>query len=386
MKTLKDAPSLKGKKVIVRVDFNVPLDDKGNVRSDKRIRHSLPTIQYLLKEGVSQLILMSHIGRPKNNEPNLKTDKVAEKLGELLGEKVVKVDGWGEKGLPKDKIVMLENLRFNAGEKSKDDNEREVFAKHLAGLADFYVNEAFSNSHRKHASMILPKFMKGYAAGFGVEEEVAQIGGALKNPKKPMVAVIGGLKADKLAAVANLMEMADDVLVAGALAFTLLKAQGKNMGASKIDDEGLQEMGDLVKEILKSKKVHLPVDAVVADKFAEDAKVKTVSVDDVEDGWMALDLGPETIGQYVAKLKDAKTILWFGPIGVFEMEPFSHGTRMIARTIAESGAVSIVGGGDSASAVEKMKLADKMTLVSTGGGASLEMIEGKELPAIKLLA
>jgi phosphoglycerate kinase len=384
MKTLKDAPSLKGKKVIVRVDFNVPLDEKGNIRNDKRIRHSLPTLQYLLKQGVSQMILMSHIGRPKNNEPNLKTDKVAKRLGELLKEKVVKVDGWGENGLPTDKIVMLENLRFNPGEKSKDDNEREAFAKHLASLADFYVNEAFSNSHRKHASMILPKFIKGFA-GMGLEDEVKQIEGALKKPKHPLIAVIGGLKADKLAAIANLLTIADDILVAGALAFTLLKAQGKNMGASKIDDEGLAEMGDIVKKINKSKKVHLPVDAIVADKFAEDAKSKTVSVDEVEDGWMALDIGPETVGQYVEKLKTAKTILWFGPIGVFEMEKFSHGTRMIAKAMAESKAVTIVGGGDSASAVEKMGLEDKMTLVSTGGGASLEMIEGKELPAIKLL-
>jgi len=385
MKTLKDAPSMKGKKVIVRVDFNVPMDEKGNVRSDKRIRFSLPTIEWLLKKGVSQLILMTHIGRPKNNEPNLKTDKVAEKLGELLKEKVVKVDNWGENGLPSDKIVMLENLRFNPGEKSKDENEREAFCKHLASLADFYVNEAFSNSHRKHASMMLPKHMSGFA-GFGVEKEVTQITDALKNPKHPMVAVIGGLKADKLGAVANLMNIADDVLVAGALAFTLLKAQGKNMGSSKIDDEGLQEMGDLVKVINKAKNVYLPVDAVVADRFAEDANVKTVSVDQVEDGWMALDLGPKTIGEYVAKIKNAKTVLWFGPIGVFEMEPFSHGTRMIGRAIAESGAVSIVGGGDSASAVEKLGLADKMALVSTGGGASLEMIEGKELPAIKILS
>lgn len=384
MKTLQDAPDLTGKKVIVRVDFNVPLDDDGNVTNDKRIRHALPTIKHLLDAGVAQVILMSHVGRPKNNEPDLKTDKIAAKLAEHLGQEVAKVDDWGENGLPDDKLVMLENLRFHPGEKSKDEAEVEAFSKHLASLADLYVNEAFSNSHRKHASMMLPKLMPG-VVGLGVEKEVSAIKKALENPEHPVVAVIGGLKADKLTAINNLLDIADDILVAGALAFTLLKAQGKNMGSSKIDDEGLGEMDELVKKMSENEKVHLPVDAVVADNFAEDANSKDVSVDEVEDGWMALDIGPKTVGQYVAKLKEAKTILWFGPIGVFEMEPFSHGTKMIGRTIAESDAVSIVGGGDSASAVEKMGLDDQITLVSTGGGASLKMIEGKELPAIKIL-
>ncbi len=385
MKTLQDAGDLTGKKVIVRVDFNVPLDDDGNVRNDKRIRHALPTLKYLLEAGVSQLILMTHVGRPKNNEENLKTGKIAAKLAEHLGQEVKKVDDWGENGLPEAKIVMLENLRFHPGEKSKDEAEVEAFSRQLASLADVYVNEAFSNSHRKHASMMLPKYMEGYV-GFGVEKEVSAIKGALESPEHPVVAVIGGLKADKLTAIHNLLGIADDILVAGALAFTLLKAKGKNMGASKIDDEGLGEMGDLLEKVNASEKVHLPVDCVVDDAFAEDANAKEVSVDEVEESWMALDIGPETVGQYVAKLKDAKTILWFGPIGVFEMEPFSHGTKMIGRTIAEADAVSIVGGGDSASAVEKMGLEDQMTLVSTGGGASLKMIEGKELPAIKLLS
>jgi phosphoglycerate kinase len=385
MKTLADAPDLTGKTVLVRVDFNVPLDEEGNVRSDKRIRHALPTLQHLLDAGVSKLILMTHVGRPKNNEPNLKTDKIALKLAELLGEAVVKADDWGENGLPEGRIVLLENLRFHPGEKSKDEAERGEFAKQLASLADIYVNEAFSNSHRKHASMTgVPSLIPGYA-GLGVEKEVSSLKKALENPGRPMVAVIAGLKADKLNAIANLMEKADEILVAGALAFTLLKFQGKNMGASKIDGEGLEEMKALAEKILASDKVHLPTDAVVADAFAEDADHKTVSVDAVEDGWMALDIGPETAGAYTAKLHDAKTILWFGPIGVFEMEPFSHGTRLIARALAESDAVTIVGGGDSASAVEKLGFADQMTLVSTGGGASLEMIEGKALPAIEVL-
>lgn len=384
MKTLQNAPDLTGKKVIVRVDFNVPLDADGNVMNDKRIRHALPTIKHLLQAGVSQIILMSHVGRPKNNEENLKTDKIAENLAEHLGQEVKKVDNWGEDGLPEAKVVILENLRFHPGEKSKDEAEVEAFTKQLASLADIYVNEAFSNSHRKHASMMLPKVMPGFA-GFGVEKEVSSIKKAIESPEHPLVAVIGGLKADKLTAIDNLLKTADTILVAGALAFTLLKAKGKNMGSSKIDNEGLEEMGDLVHSLSENEKINLPVDAVVADAFAEDANHKNVSVDEVEDGWMALDIGPETVGHYVAKLKEAKTILWFGPIGVFEMEPYSHGTKMIGRAIAESDAVSIVGGGDSASAVEKMGLEDQITLVSTGGGASLKMIEGKELPAIKIL-
>lgn len=385
MKTLKDIADLRGKKVIVRVDFNVPLDSEGNIRNDKRIRHALPTIKHLLENGVAQIILMSHIGRPKNNEPNLKTDKVAVKLRELLGKPVAKVDDWGKSGLPDAQVVMLENLRFHPGEKSKDAAERDEFGKQLASLADYYVNEAFSNSHRSHASMTsVCKFIPG-VAGLGVEQEINAIKSAIQNPGRPMVAVIGGLKAEKLIAINNLLKVADDILVAGAVAFTLLKAQGKNMGASKIDDEGLEDMDELAKKIISNPKVHLPVDAVIADRFAEDADVKNVSVDDVPDGWMALDIGPETVGQYVHKLKEAKTILWFGPIGVFEMEPFSHGTKMIGRIVAEADAITIVGGGDSASAVEKMGLADQMTLVSTGGGASLKMIEGSELPAIKAL-
>ena len=385
MKTLKDIPDLTGKKIIVRVDFNVPLDDEGNVRNDKRIRHAIPTIKYLLDAGVTQIILMSHVGRPKNKEPNLKTDKIAAHLSELLGEEVKKVDDWGENGLPDAKVVMLENLRFHPAEKSKDDAERDEFGKQLASLADIYVNEAFSNSHRKHASMTsVCKIIPGYV-GLGVEKEVSQIKKAIENPKHPVVAIIGGLKADKLTAIDNLLNIADDILVAGALAFTLLKAQGKNMGSSKIDDEGLEEMGDLVDKIKDNPKVHLPIDIVVADDFSEDANSKVVSVDSVEAGWMGLDIGSETIENYTAKLKEARTILWFGPVGVFEMEKFSKGTKAISQTIAESDAVSIVGGGDSASAVDKMGLTDKITLVSTGGGASLKMIEGKELPAIKVL-
>lgn len=370
---------------MVRVDFNVPLDADGNVQSDKRIQIALPTIKHLIEGGAAQVILMSHVGRPKNNEPNLRTDKIAEKVSGLLGVEVAKVDDWGEGGMPEAKVVMLENLRFHPAEKSKDEAERDEFGKQLASLADYYVNDAFSNSHRTHASMTsVQKYIPG-VAGLGVEKEVSQIQKALENPEHPMVAVIGGLKTEKLVAINNLLGRADHILAAGAMAFTLLKAQGKNMGSSKIDEEGLAEMPELVEKVNANEKVILPTDAVVADAFSEAANHKTVSVDSVEDGWMALDIGPETTQAFVQKIKEAKTILWFGPIGVFEMEPFSHGTREIGKAIAGTDAVSIVGGGDSASAVEKLQLEDKISLVSTGGGASLQMIEGRPLPAIEVL-
>lgn len=385
LRTLKDAPRLAGKKILVRVDFNVPLDDKGNVKNDKRIKFALPTIQFLLKQKAKQVILMSHVGRPKNNEKNLQTDKIAVCLSKLLKMPVAKVDGWGEKKLPEAQIVLLENLRFNPGEKSKDEREKMAFGKQLASLADVYVNDAFSNSHRAHASMTsVPKYIPGFA-GLGVEKEVEALAAALEKPKHPMVAVIGGLKADKLGAIANLMKMADSVLVAGALAFSLLKSKGLDMGASRIDDEGLEEMKEVVKKVLKAKNVILPTDAVVADKFADSAKAKTVFVQKIPEGWMALDIGPKTVKDYVARIKKAKTILWFGPIGVFEFKKFAKGTTVIAKAIAASKGLKIVGGGDSASAAEKLGVAKKMTLVSTGGGASLDMIEGKEMPGLKVL-
>ncbi len=385
LKTLADIGDLAGKKVFVRVDFNVPLDDAGNVRDDKRIKHAIPTIQYLLDAGVSQIILTSHLGRPKNNELELQTGKVAAKLAELLSEPVEKVDDWGENGLPEAKIVMLENIRFNSAEKSKDEGERDEFGQQLASLAEVFVNEAFSNSHRKHASMTsVPKFIPG-CVGLGVEKEVAAINKAISDPEHPLVAVIGGLKADKIKAIHNLMGKADKVLVAGALACNLLKAKGYEIGASKADDEGMEEQADLVKEVVASDHVELPTDFVIADDFSESANVETVTADGIKPGWMALDIGPESAQNFADQIAGAKTVLWFGPIGVFEMQPFANGTRMVGEAMANLNGTTIIGGGDSASAVKKLGLSDKMTLVSTGGGASLEMIEGKELPALKIL-
>jgi len=382
LKTLRDIKDLKGKRVLVRVDFNVPLNDAGEVKDDKRIAFALPTLNYLLDHNVSQIILITHLGRPKNNESVFMTDKVAQVLSKLLKQKVAKVEDWGENGLPEERMVMMENIRFHKAEKSKDEAERDVFGKQLAGLADIYVNEAFSNSHRAHASMTsIPKFIPSYA-GFGLADEVEKMSQALESPEHPLVALIGGVKADKIPAIKNLLRIADRILVAGALGYNLLKLKGFDIGDSKTDDEGMEELGDMVKEILASDKVVLPADAIVADQFSADAKSKEVDTGEIRKGWMALDIGSKTRSIYKKYLKEAKTILWFGPVGVFEMEAFAVGTHEIGMTIAESGAFTIIGGGDSASAVKQLGLAEKMSLVSTGGGASLTLIEGKELPAL----
>ncbi len=373
-----------GKKVLVRVDMNVPMDDEGNITNDKRIKQSVPTIKKLLADGAKQIILMTHIGRPKEREKKLSTKNVAKYLSDILGEEIKFVEGWSTQDI-EDKIVFLENLRFNPAEKSKDDEEKNAFGKQLAGLADYYVNDAFSNSHRDHASMYsVPQLIPGCASE-QLEKEVSRIKTSIDNPERPMVSIIAGLKADKLNAVKNLINKADKILVAGALAFTLLKAFGKEVGASKIDDEGLKEFSGLVEEIKNSDKILLPVDAVVANRFEADAEAKIVSVDEIPKEWMALDIGPETIKLFNEELSKAKTIVWNGPIGVFEFEKFAEGTKKIAEHIANLDAVKIVGGGDSAAAVAELGLEDKMTLVSTGGGASLKMIEGKELKALKAL-
>ncbi len=384
LKNLRDFPDWSGKKVFVRVDFNVPVKE-GVVQDDKRMAHALPTLCYLLEQGVSQIILGTHFGRPKDHESHLKTDILADGLTKLIGQPVKKIDDWGEKGLPTDRLVLLENLRFHLGEKSKDESQRDAFGRQLADLVDVYVNEAFSNSHRSHASMTsIPKFVPGFA-GLGVEKEVEAISKAIQNPKRPLVAVIGGLKADKLTAIHHLLPIADHILVAGALACNLLKAKGYEIGDSKSDDEGMEERLSLVAAINESDKVHLPTDFVVADAFSESAQIKQVSAEAIESGWMALDIGPQSVDQFKQYIESAQTVLWFGPIGVFELTPFSEGTRILGQSIADSQGVTIIGGGDSANAVKQLDLADQMTLVSTGGGASLKMIEGEALPALDLL-
>jgi 3-phosphoglycerate kinase len=379
------------KKVLVRTGFDVPIDDKGKILDDSRIRISVPTIKYLLEHGAEQIIVMTHIGRPKAREGRFMTDRLAAKLSDLLGEQVTKIEDFGENGLPDskiDRIVMLENLRFDPREKDKDPEKRDAFGKQLASLADIYVNDSFSTSHRDHASMTsVPKFIPG-CIGLSVEQEVTTITKAIENPGRPFISIIGGVKADKLNAIAHLLGRVDKILIGGALAFTLLQQFGKRVGKTKTDAEGLSGFKDLIGRIKDSPKVILPVDAVLADRFDADAESKTASVDDIDPDWMALDIGPETINLFRKELQGAKTIIWNGPIGVFEFDKFAEGTKATADALAAaagSGATTIVGGGDSGAAVEKLGLKDRMTLVSSGGGASLQMFEGKELVALQIL-
>ncbi len=393
-----DLPTLKEvyigkKKVIVRTGFDVPIDKDGNILDDRRIRLSVPTIKYLLDHGAEQIILITHIGRPdpKKVEDRFRTDKVASRLSMLLGLAIRKLDDHGENGLPSPKdarIVMLENLRFDSREKSKDVAERDSFGRMLASFADVYVNDSFSTCHRDHASMTsVPKFIPG-CIGLSVEKEVSTISGAMENPKRPFVSIIGGLKADKLNAVKNLLKRVDTILIAGALAFTVLKAFGFETGSTKIDSEGLKDFSGLASGLKDDPKVILPVDCVLANAFSEDALTITNAVENIKEGWMALDIGPKSVARFKESIGSAQTIIWNGPIGVFEFEKFAVGTKEIANALADrasSGATVIVGGGDSASAVDKLGLADKMTLVSSGGGASLQMFEGKELIALKVL-
>ncbi len=388
-----DIPTLRNayvakKKVLVRTGFDLPLDADGNITDDTRIMRSIPTIRYLLEHGAEQVIIMTHTGRPKGNEARLRTDKIAKRLSGILEEEVTKIDDLGENGIPDpkvDRIVMLENLRFDPREKSKEASERDSLGKQLATLADLYINDSFSTCHRDHASMTsIPKFMPG-CIGLSVEEEVTTITDALKEPERPFVSIIGGVKADKLNAVANLLERVDKILIGGALAFTLLKKFGKEVGKTRTDTEGLSGFDEIITKIKESDKVILPVDAMLGCEFKEDTGSKVCTIEGMDPEWMALDIGPETIRMFREEISRAKTIIWNGPMGVFEFEKFAEGTKEVARAMAETDAIKIVGGGDSGAAVERSGLKDKMTLVSSGGGASLELFEGKELIALKAL-
>lgn len=372
------------KKVLVRMGADVPVSADGTIIDDSRIQLSLPTLRHILNQDPAQVILMCHLGRPKNNEANLKTNKVAEKLSTLLNHPITKVDDWGETALPKDKIIFLENLRFNPGEKDKDAFKRDAFGKQLASLADLFVQDAFSNCHRDHASMTSVTRYIPSCMGYVVDKEISSINDVMQNPKKPFVSIIGGLKADKLNAIKILSQRADKILVAGALAFTVLKHDGYNVGASKIDSEGLQSMKEMLDEIKKTGKMVLPVDAIIADKFDANANSQIVEISKIPDNWLALDIGPESLKKYCEELKSAKTIIWNGPIGVFEFEKFSQGTRVIAKTLADMQGIArvIIGGGDSAEVIHSLGYENKMTLVSSGGGASLELFEGKKLVVV----
>lgn len=384
-KTVKDI-DLKGKKVLVRVDFNVPIKE-GKVKDDTRIRAALPTINYLLEQNAA-VILCSHLGRPKDApEPEYSLKPVADYLSGLVQAKVsFAADCIGPiaeeaaKALSQGEILVLENTRFHK-EESKND---AAMAKQLAALADVYVNDAFGSAHRAHASTEgVAKFLPA-VAGFLLEKEIQYLDQAIDDPKRPFVAILGGAKvSDKIGVIKNLLVKADHVLIGGGMANTFFKAQGIHVADSLVEDDAL----DTARELIKSggSKLHLPVDMVIADKFADDANYKTVQVGQVPDGWRILDIGEETVSQYAKIISSSGTVVWNGPMGVFEMPHFAKGTFEIAKAVAESDAISVIGGGDSAAAIQQSGLADKISHISTGGGASLEMLEGIQLPGLVAL-
>lgn len=388
-KSVKDI-DVRGKKVIVRVDFNVPLSEEGQITDDTRIRAALPTIQLLI-EREARVVLMSHLGRPKGKVvEKYRMTPVAEKLGALLGREIIySRDCIGRE--PEEKIssmkpgdvILLENLRFH-GEEEKND---PGFAKSLAGLADIYVNDAFGTAHRAHASTAgIARYLPA-VAGLLMEKEISALSRALENPQKPFAAIIGGAKvSDKIGVIKNLIGKVDVLMIGGGMANTFLAAQGKKMGKSLVEEDKL----DLARELMDQANAGqvqfmLPEDLVVAEEYAADARHQVVGADQMPEGWMALDIGPKTIEKLAAVIKEVKTIVWNGPVGVFEMDAFAKGTREIAAAVAASPALSIVGGGDSVAAVHKMGVSEKISHISTGGGASLEFLEGKELPGVAVL-
>ena len=384
-KTIRDV-QVEGKRVLVRVDFNVPLAE-GNVADDTRIRAALPTINYLLEHG-AKVILMSHLGRPKGQAVDgLRLNPVAERLSELLGRPVRKLDDCVGPEVeavvaemqPGD-VILLENVRFHSGDESND----PALAKELASLADIFVNDAFGAAHRAHASTVGVAEYLPSVAGFLMEKELTFLGQTLTAPEHPFVAILGGAKiSDKIGVIDNLLTRVDGLLIGGGMANTFFKAQGYEIGRSLVEDESL----DVARKMLEraGERLALPVDVVVADRFDAQARSKVVPVDQVPEDWAILDIGPETVELFQRKLAGAKTVVWNGPMGVFEFPRFAAGTEAIARILAEAGATTIIGGGDSVAAVEQAGLADKMTHISTGGGASLEFLEGKELPGVAAL-
>jgi len=378
-----------GKKVLMRVDFNVPLSG-GEVADDTRIVAALNSINYVLDNGGS-VILMSHLGRPKGKvKEDLRMDSVAVRLEELLDQPVMKLNDCVGPGiepaaenLRPGEILLLENLRFHPEETGGD----EPFAMRLASLGDVYVDDAFGTCHRAHASVaVVPKFMDKAAAGFLLQKEIEFLGKAVSHPDRPYMAILGGAKvSDKIPVIENLINKVDAIIIGGGMAYTFLKAQGLPVGKSKLEEDRLDTAKDLLAKAKAARiDILLPVDHVVADKFEADAESKVT--EEIPDGWMAVDIGPRTIELFSSKLKEAKTIVWNGPMGVFEMERFAEGTRAVAEILASSEATTIIGGGDSAAAVNQFGLAHKMSHISTGGGASLEFLEGKELPGIAALS
>ncbi|HAR62411.1 MAG: phosphoglycerate kinase [Candidatus Margulisiibacteriota bacterium] len=383
---------LADKKVLVRVDYNVPIAD-GKITDDQRIKATIPTINYLVSNG-AKVILMSHLGRPKGAvKEELRLDPIAERLSDLLNKSIIKTDDCiGEEveksvnNMKSGDVLLLENLRFYKEEEANSEN----FSKKLASLGDIYVNDAFGTAHRAHASTAgIAQFLPAYA-GLLVQKELDIMGKALSNPKRPFVAIIGGAKVgSKIGVLKNLLDKVGTdgaIIIGGGMAYTFLKAKGYEVGKSLLDKDNL----DVAKEFMAKAetanvKVVFPIDLVVADDYSENANTKVVDSDKIPADWEALDIGPQTINKFAQYIETAATVIWNGPMGVFEMDKFSVGTNAIAKILAESKAISIIGGGDSAAAVEKAGLADKMTHISTGGGASLEFLEGIELPGIAVL-
>ncbi len=393
-KTIRDV-DWAGKRALVRVDFNVPIDDQGQITDDTRIRAALPTIRYLLEHGAS-VVLMSHLGRPKGKpNPKYSLRPVVERLFELLPEaqevkKTEAITGPAAEAavamLKPGQVLVLENTRFDPREEPND----PTMAAELAKLGDVFVNDAFGTAHRANASTEGVAHYLPAVAGFLMEKELNYIGGALTNPQRPFVTVIGGAKiSDKIGVIENLLSKVDALLIGGGMANTFLLAQGLNVGDSLVEPESVEVARQLIARAgERGARLLLPVDVVIADAFSADAQWRVVDVREIPAGWRALDIGPQTVELYSAEIRAARTVIWNGPMGVFELEPFAAGTRAIAQAMADAaaqGAITIVGGGDSVAAVEQAGLADKMSHVSTGGGASLELLEGRVLPGVAAL-
>lgn len=387
-KSIRDI-DLKGKKVFCRVDFNVPIQD-GQITDDTRIRAALPTIQYIMDQG-AKVILASHLGRPKSKVvEELRLDLVKDRLAELLGKEVVKTnEAIGDEvkaaitRMAFGDVLLLENVRFYPGEEKNDPELAKAFAE----LADVYVNDAFGAAHRAHASTEGIAHYLPAVAGFLMEKELEVLDSALSNPERPFTAIIGGAKVkDKIGVIENLLDKVDNLIIGGGLAYTFIKSQGYEIGNSLLEEDKLDLARSFIEKAKKNNvRFLMPIDAVIADDFSEAANTKIVDISEIPSDWEALDIGPKTIELYQDVINDSKLIIWNGPMGVFEMDKFAKGTNGIAEAMAKSEAITIIGGGDSAAAIEKVGLADQMTHISTGGGASLEFMEGKELPGVVAL-
>jgi phosphoglycerate kinase len=387
--TIKDVP-IRGKRVLIRVDFNVPLDEAaGRITDDTRLRESLPTIQYALAQGAS-VVLMSHLGRPKGRTPALSLRPVAVRLGELLGRPVQFLEDCvgpavsaSVQALGRGEVALLENLRFHPHEEAND----PAFATSLATLGDLYVNDAFGSAHRAHASTEGVAHHLPAVAGLLMGKEIRYLGLALAKPERPYVAILGGAKvSDKIGVVTSLLGKVDRLLIGGGMSYTFLKAQGLAVGSSKLEPDKVELAGQLLATAAQRRVLFLlPSDHVITTSLDPGTPVKTVPVGQIPDGWMGADIGPQTVAAFLEAVKDAKTVVWNGPVGVFEQERFREGSRRIAQALAALKGTTIIGGGDSAACVQQLGLADHMSHISTGGGASLEFLEGKTLPGIAAL-